>query len=781
MKLEKKRLAKTSGRIMLVALSVLTIFSANGMQAHATDSKTTRAGAGPLYWIAYENPFVTDTAISEARWQANVDWVANNFKSYGYNMVSTDGWIEGATQTNANGYILKHNDAWTNGWQYWANYAAAKGLSMGVYYNPLWVTQAAVRDTSKLVKGTNIPVANIIRAGDMFNGNPDPAKQLYWVDVTKPGAKEYIQGYVNYFKSMGVKFLRVDFLSWYESGSAIGAPAGAQAHGSANYATALQWMQQAAGPDMTLSLVMPNLYNHAANEMKTGDMIRIDDDAATGGWEQISQGSFGDLRQTWIDHWSQWANPFQGFTGFSDISGRGSMILDGDFFRLNTFSGPYADNEKRAAISLYTMAGSPLAIADQYDTIGSNAGYYQNQDLLNVHKDGFVGKPVYYNGNPFEPTVQGQPDTGSRDSERWLGQTTDGNWVVAVFNRGDAAAAKSLDFNSLLGLPNGADVYDIWSHADLGFKTNQTLTLQPHDVSLVKVIPNTANSSINRYQASVATLRGGAHFNNNHSGYSGMGFVDKLEAGSAGANVLFAVNAPTAGTYDLNIGYANSMGYNGTATYTVQDANSTQTSSGKVTLPNLANWDAWGNAHQPVTLSAGLNYITIERNGDDIGSFNLNYIELNNRTPQAVNLLVNPSFETGDLSGWSEWHPAGQAPSFGVDSANPRSGKSKLYFWNNATPYQQSVHQTVNVPNGTYRVSGWVKLQAFSGVNPTASRMEVGNYGGAQVNVNFLPSANWQQVSSTVTVTNGQLDVGFYVNGDKNTSLEIDDVVITKQ
>jgi hypothetical protein len=146
-----------------------------------------------------------------------------------------------------------------------------------------------------------------------------------------------------------------------------------------------------------------------------------------------------------------------------------------------------------------------------------------------------------------------------------------------------------------------------------------------------------------------------------------------------------------------------------------------------------------------------------------------------------VNLAVNPGFETGDITGWTEWHPSTQASSYGVDSNDVHSGKYKLYFWNSTIPYQESVHQTVSLPNGTYNVSGWVKLQAFSGVNPTTSRMELSNYGGAQINVNFLPSPNWQQISSTINVTNGNLDLGIYLNADKNTSLQIDDVIITKQ
>lgn len=590
-----------------------------------------------MYWIGYEQPFATNVPLDEARWKANIDWIAANFKQYGYSMVSTDGWIEGAIQTDQNGYVLKYNDSWQNGWPYWENYAAQQGLTMGVYYNPLWVTQAAVDDPAKTVVGTTIPIRNIVRPGDMFNGNPDPTKQLYWVDVIKPGAKEYIQGYVNYFKQMGIKFLRVDFLSWYESGTLAGAPARAVAHGSTNFATAINWMQQAAGNDMVLSLVMPNLFNHAADEKQYGDMVRIDDDCANSGWTQICQGSFGDTRQTWQNTWSQWANPFMGFTGFSDLSGRGQLILDGDFFRINMFNtnGTVTSqnvDEQKTAITLFTMAGSPIAIADQYDTIGNNAWVYQNQELINIHNDGFVGKPVYYNGNPYQPSVSGQVSTGSRDSERWIGQTSDGNWVVALFNRADTAQTKSLDFPSILGLQNGAYVRDLWVHTDLGLKTNQTVTLDPHATSFIKVTPNTATPTINRYEAEVSSWRSGAHFDNVNASFSAMGYVDQLDGNHPGANVVFAVHAPTTGTYDLNIGYANGNYSSSTATYTVNDSNNNQLATGQVSLPNLTNWSTWGNVQQNIPLSQGLNYITIARNSNDTGSFKLDYIQLNNRT-----------------------------------------------------------------------------------------------------------------------------------------------------
>jgi len=122
-------------------------------------------------------------------------------------------------------------------------------------------------------------------------------------------------------KQIGVKLLRIDFLSWYETGTDKGTFIGKN-HGTNNYLTALRWMREAAGSDMVLSLVMPHLKNHAKSELLYGDMVRINEDVAHGGWENLSE-----QRQNWINTWSQWANPFLGFTGFSDIAGRGALTI----------------------------------------------------------------------------------------------------------------------------------------------------------------------------------------------------------------------------------------------------------------------------------------------------------------------------------------------------------------------------------------------------------------------------------------------------------------------
>ncbi|CAG7626363.1 carbohydrate-binding protein [Paenibacillus allorhizosphaerae] len=586
------------------ALLVSSIVAA--VPAAARESSFTRGGVGPLYWSTYEYQYTKDAPMDEGEWKKNIDWIASDYKSSGYDMIVSDGWIEGAQQTNENGYIISHNDGWKHDWAYWADYIQGKGMKLGVYYNPLWVTRSAANDSSKTIVGTTHKVGSIASSNDKFNDD------LYWVDVTKPGAKQYIQGYVNYFKKMGVKYLRIDFLSWYETGIDKGKTIG-KAHGVENYQTAMRWMHEAAGDDMEISLVMPHLDRHGASELPYGDMVRINEDLAHGGWENLSG-----QRQTWRNGWSQWANPFLGFTGFSDIAGRGSnMILDGDFLRMNTFKN---DEERKTAISLFTLAGSPIAITDQHSTIGSTGKYYKNENMLALHNQGFVGKPFYYNGNPYSK------DFYSRDSERWLGQLPDGTWVVGLFNRSDQTATRKIDYIKHLGLSGAASTKELWKNRQLGAMSAYEPSLPAHATSVVQITPNGSHV---RYQTEVATWLGGTNFNNNHSGYNGFGFVDGL--GKVGAKLVVAVQAPADGTYSISYRYGNATGAASTLQVSVADEQGRVVQPGKtVSFPNAASWNTWKSKLDTVKLHQGVNLLTLERTASDHGAINLDYVELRN-------------------------------------------------------------------------------------------------------------------------------------------------------
>src|SRR5690606_5492702 len=194
---------KYSAQVCLLFLSFLL-----GGTAHAKDGPFTRKGTGPKYWIAYEYCWETNTPMPEDRWKANIDWVEANFKSYGYDMVSNDGWIEASKIVDQNGYIIKYNDQWEHDFQYWSDYLRPRDMKLGVYYNPMWMTKAAFEKNVK-VKGTEFRAQDI--AGPISFNEP-----LYWVDTGKAGAKEWIQGYVEHFIEIGATYLRIDFLENYE-------------------------------------------------------------------------------------------------------------------------------------------------------------------------------------------------------------------------------------------------------------------------------------------------------------------------------------------------------------------------------------------------------------------------------------------------------------------------------------------------------------------------------------------------------------------------------------
>jgi alpha-glucosidase len=578
--------------------------SASGREPR-TNSSFRPGGAGPLYWSTYGYEFFNNTLIPEDVWKTNVDWVAETFLDYGYKMVCTDGWIDYTQQITPHGYIVSQSDDWVHDWAWWVRYLRTRGLELGVYYNPLWATRSAVTNPSVTVVGRpDIKVADIVNPGDYFDGGG----LLQWVDTSRDGAEEYVKGYVEYFRRLGVVFLRIDFLAWYEVGYDQSEGTVGVAHGRDSYLQALEWMREGAG-DMQLSLVMPNLFDHGSGERQYGDLVRIDNDVSFGAWYDLSEG-----RQTWQPEWSQWNNPFLGFTGFADISGRGQMILDGDPLVMQTFAN---DSERQSAINLFTLAGAPIAITDHIDTIGANAHIFQNSEALALRNQGLVGKPVFNNSHGFEY------DPSSRDPERWVGQLPDGSWAVALFNREDGPQTKSVDFAAVLGVTAPAAVRDLWAHEDLGSMTGYQVALAPHASALLWVVP----PGRAQFQAEVGAWAGSARFDNTFGGYRGMGYVTGLD--SEGSSVAVAMSTPRAGSQRLLCRVANSTGSTSDLTVRALDPVTGDVHGVAVlSVPSTTAWTSWQTVPVTVTMASGTNLVVCSVDNSEQGGVNLDYLAL---------------------------------------------------------------------------------------------------------------------------------------------------------
>lgn len=423
----------------------------------------------PLYWSVYEYCWKLEKQgvsnenmdISEQEWDKIIDWVARDLKPYGYDMICTDGFIP-MIADDASGYMTRYGSM---DLKKLVAKCKAKGLKLGIYDNPLWLHGP----DNTVIQGTDITFGELkYKAGTDKVANPDKNDLWFsWVVATRKGAKEYIDGFFKHFSEMGVNYIRMDFLSWYENGSDRGLGVVGRGYGRDVYKQALQYICESAQKyGVFTSLVMPHLFESAALEKEYGNMVRIVADTGDGGWGQFSDNDRGKIYGSWPNS----MNMFDGFIHWSKISGRKKVILDGDFIRLNTFD---TDEEKQSVISLQLMAGGPITVADQYSTIGDNLKFYQNEEMLALNTDKFVGKPL-------------SSSIIDAKNQIWYGQMANGDWIVGLFNRDSSAQSRSVKFADL-GIKGKMKVRDLWRHADEGETDQLNVKLSAHACKIVRL------------------------------------------------------------------------------------------------------------------------------------------------------------------------------------------------------------------------------------------------------------------------------------------------------
>lgn len=422
----------------------------------------------PLYWSVYEYCWKLERQgvpndkmdIAEEEWDKIIDWVARELKPYGYDMICTDGFIP-MIADDASGYMTRYGSM---DLKKLVAKCKAKGLKLGIYDNPLWLHG----HDNTVVEGTNVTFGDLrYKSGDKVTHPKKNDLWFGWAVASHVGAKEYIDGFFKHFSEMGVNYIRMDFLSWYENGEDRGMGIVGKGYGREVYKQALQYICESAKKyGVFTSLVMPHLFEHAALEKEYGNMVRIVADTGDGGWEQFSENSRGKI----YGSWPNCMNMFDGFIYWSKISGREKVIMDGDFIRLNTFS---TDEEKESVISLQLMAGGPVTVADQYNTIGTNLKFYQNKELLALNTDKFAGKPL-------------SSSIIDTKNQVWYGQMSNGDWVIGFFNRESSAQSRSVNFADL-GIKGKMKVRDLWKHADEGEAERLNVSLKAHACKMVRL------------------------------------------------------------------------------------------------------------------------------------------------------------------------------------------------------------------------------------------------------------------------------------------------------
>lgn len=449
----------------------------------------------PLYWTVYESVYEAEHAAQNCNmprtwWEQNIEFVSRELLPHGYDMVCTDGFMSmyNDPAANSQGYMTHYG---VLSLRELSDMCRAKGLRLGVYDNPLWLHADVAGGFNPVITGTNIHVSSLLydpTRDEVLHPEEEAANNEWfqWIVPSHPGAKEYIDGFFKYYASMGVSYIRMDFMCVFESGTGHGTDHPARGYGRKEYELALQYIcESAAKYGVFTSIVMPNCYEHAALEARYCNMMRVNADVFCGRWAGFSglEDEYLDVygASTYYRHrgdtgssWPICNNMFDGMIYWSDIAGRGRVVLDGDFTRLNTLD---SDDECRSMISLQLVAGGPVACADQYNSpnIEHLVQFYQNDELLALNQDGFVGKPL-------------SQDLRSADSQIWYGQLSDGDWVVALFNREPGEQTRSFGFVG--HLPKAEyRVRDLWEHQDLGTQNSVSVLLPKHACKVYRLSP----------------------------------------------------------------------------------------------------------------------------------------------------------------------------------------------------------------------------------------------------------------------------------------------------
>ncbi|MFC8659658.1 family 16 glycoside hydrolase [Streptomyces parvus] len=145
------------------------------------------------------------------------------------------------------------------------------------------------------------------------------------------------------------------------------------------------------------------------------------------------------------------------------------------------------------------------------------------------------------------------------------------------------------------------------------------------------------------YEAESASLSGGTKFNDNHSGYSGTGFIDNNW--EPGSRTTFAVRADKKGKHDVALRYANGQNADPQPTPRSMTLYVNGERYKQIWLNSTVAWNKWATHTESVPLRKGANTITYAYEPEDDGHVNLD------------NLTVTPTkrttlFDGTNLDAW---------------------------------------------------------------------------------------------------------------------------------
>ncbi|MEO8413369.1 MAG: glycoside hydrolase family 27 protein [Ginsengibacter sp.] len=422
----------------------------------------------PMGWNSY-NCF--GSAVHEDEVKANADYVAQHLKPFGWQYIVIDFlWsYDNPPGSNIGNPFQKQlqdgsyvpwlsMDTWGrqlpqpnkfpsafggNGFKPLSDYIHSLGLQFGIHVMR-GIPRQAVWAKSP-VFGTNGITADMV--ADTSSTCPW-MNHMYGLDMSKPGAQEYLNSILELYKDWNVDFIKVDDISRpYHTAEIEG------------YKKAIEH----CGRPMVLSI--------SPGETPLADSVHVKEHANM--WR---------MADDFWDNWEMILHMFNYARSWQGIGGPGHWP-DCDMLQIGKLSkrgpvGPerysrFTEDELYTHMNFWCIYRSPLMIGGNLpENRDLELTLFSNDEVLAVDQQGENPIQVYKKDGSM---VWASRVSGSKD------------WYVGLFNIADDVHDVSVDFSSL-GLKGKIKVRNLWKKADIGvFKKKYAQKINLHGSALLRL------------------------------------------------------------------------------------------------------------------------------------------------------------------------------------------------------------------------------------------------------------------------------------------------------
>jgi alpha-galactosidase len=421
------------------------------------------AQSPPMGWNSWDS---FGTTVTEAEVKANADYMAKHLRPHGWQYVVVDiQWSE--LNPKSHGYRANAelamdafgrlvpapnrfpSSADGRGFKPLADYVHRLGLKFGIHIMRGVPRRAVAADLP--VFGSAAKASSVANTASVCAWNTD----MYGVDVSTPGGRDYYDSIARLYSSWGVDFIKADDMF----GSGPDGDHGAEID-------ALSRSIRKTGRPMVLSL-SPGVRDDSRGEFLAArpQMWRISDDF----W----------------DRWVDLANQFARLARWSGHAGPGHWP-DADMLPLGRIGiraergdprmSRLTRDEQITLMTLWSIARSPLMFGGNLpDNDDFTLSLITNDEVLRVNQHAGAARQLFAQGNQ----VAWAADVpGSREK------------YVAVFNVGEATDESVRIAWADIGLGGRCTVRDLWARQDTGaFEGSAVFRVRPHGAALYRVTP----------------------------------------------------------------------------------------------------------------------------------------------------------------------------------------------------------------------------------------------------------------------------------------------------